>query len=199
MDAGRPHRRLLDPEDRGQGAAESEEREDNVNAPRYTVEHDAHGYVKHKRFEIFEPDEVGIGRVMRAIYRMVFEMLRRGTKWGVEVQIRYLNLITWKQMCALNAHCGDLEKQAQWHGRKLGKDSWRHLFIAGYRQDSITVPNFTGDGFIVLGGSSRELTRREFSDVMQLIEEWGRDQNPPIQWSDPNWKSLQEAEARRAA
>jgi hypothetical protein len=161
---------------------------------RHTVDYDAHGYVRKKSFEIFEPDEANIGRVMRTAYQMVFEMLRRGSRWGVVVTVAYLNTLTWKQMKALNAHCGDLERQAKWHGRPLSKDSWRHLFVAGYRNDSTTVPNFRGDGFIVLGGSSRDLTRREFSDVMQMIEEWGRDHDPPIQWSDPAWRSLVEAE-----
>lgn len=98
-----------------------------------------------------------------------------------------------KQRRMFNAVCGDLE-QIHWHGNKLNKDDFRHLFsavAAGQRM----MPGWQyGDGrapgFIMLGKSSLSLTRSEASDAITMAIQLGDDpesqgiQAKPVVWSD---------------
>ena len=101
--------------------------------------------------------------------------------------------ISEAQRKMLNAVCGDLARQIQWHGNRLNKDDFRHLFsavAAGQRM----MPGWQyGDGrapgFIMLGKSSLSLTRSEASDAITAAIQLGDDpesqgiQAKPVVWS----------------
>lgn len=77
--------------------------------------------------------------------------------------------MTDKQRRMLNAVCGDLAAQLPWHGFRLSKDDYRHMLagtILGWR----TFPGIDrgegAPGFIMLGGSSLDLSRREAADAI---------------------------------
>lgn len=82
----------------------------------------------------------------------------------------------------LNAMCGDLAEQVEWHGQMLSKDDWRHMFVAAYRKEQRVVPGFDG-GFIVLGASSRGLTVPECMDVIEMMFVFGAERG--VKWDDP--------------
>lgn len=72
--------------------------------------------------------------------------------------------MTDAQRRMLNAVCGDLAAQLPWHGFRLSKDDYRHMLsgtILGWR----TFPGIWQDGqapgFIMLGGSSLDLSREQ--------------------------------------
>ncbi len=101
--------------------------------------------------------------------------------------------MTHKQRKMLNAVCGCLE-QIHWHGNRLGKDDWRHLFsavAAGQRM----MPGWQyGDGrpqgIIMLGKSSLSLTRSEAADAITMAVHLGDHPDTqgivakPVRWSD---------------
>ena len=108
-------------------------------------------------------------------------------------QVQGNGKISAKQVKMFNAICGDLE-QIHWHGNKLGKDDWRHLFSAvsagqrmmpGWQYDDGRAP-----GFIMLGKSSLSLTRSQASDAITLAIQLGDDPESqgikasPVRWSD---------------
>lgn len=86
------------------------------------------------------------------------------------------------QNAKLQAMCGDVAEQVQWHGQWLSKDDWRHMFVASYRKGQRAVPGIDG-GFVVLGASSRDLRVAEAADVIEIIYAFGAEHG--VQWSEP--------------
>ncbi|SDW93811.1 NinB protein [Lysobacter enzymogenes] len=93
----------------------------------------------------------------------------------------------------LNAICGDLARQINWHGCRLDKDDWRHLLsgtAAGWR----AVPTINqGDGqfgIVLLGSSSLKLTKQQAQGAITQGLVIGDDPSSqglkaqPVRWSD---------------
>jgi hypothetical protein len=82
-----------------------------------------------------------------------------------------VEMITEEQRRTLNAACGDLSAQVVWHGFRLSKDDWRHLLAGMARNRRLVPAPDMGDGeqqFILLGGSSKELSKAQASDALTL-------------------------------
>lgn len=80
----------------------------------------------------------------------------------------------------------DVARQVEWHGRKLSKEDWKHVFSASLkRQDA--VPGIDG-GFVVLGQSTSKMTVGEMGGLMTLMEAFGAEQgvrfSAPQSWGD---------------
>jgi hypothetical protein len=73
---------------------------------------------------------------------------------------------------ALWAMLKDISKQVVWHGRKLDADSWKHIFSSSLRKQDV-VPNLDGTGFVVMGVSTSSMSKREMSDLLELISAFG--------------------------
>jgi phage-related protein len=72
---------------------------------------------------------------------------------------------------------------------------WKMIFMSAYRQETNVVAGINGE-LINLSLSTSELTKQEFSELLEFIQaqgaEWG------VQWSDPALKvfeSYREAQA----
>lgn len=100
---------------------------------------------------------------------------------AVALSCRKLDTRTLEQNARLNAMCADVARQVIWHGQRLSKDDWRHVFVASYRKGQRAVPGIDG-GFVVLGASSRDLSIAECSDVMEIIAAFGAEHK--VKWSD---------------
>lgn len=100
---------------------------------------------------------------------------------AVALSCRKLDTRTLEQNARLNAMCQDVARQVIWHGQRLSKDDWRHVFVASYRKGQRAVPGIDG-GFVVLGASSRDLSIAECSDVMEIIAAFGAEHK--VKWSD---------------
>jgi hypothetical protein len=99
-------------------------------------------------------------------------------------------MITDEQRKTLNAACGDLAAQIEWHGFRLTRDDWRHMLsgtVKGWRM----MPGIDmgeGPGFIMLGGSSLTLTKEQASDAITLAFQIGDDPQSqglrcnPVRW-----------------
>jgi hypothetical protein len=103
--------------------------------------------------------------------------------------------MTREQQKRLNAQCGDLEQQVRLNacgryvnarqapdGIRVCKDSWRWIFCGTFKGWK-TLPAIEGNGFVMLGASSRDLTVEEAGDVMTMIEAFGLERG--VQFSDP--------------
>lgn len=96
-----------------------------------------------------------------------------------------------EQLNTLNAACGDLANQIQWHGFKLSKEDWRHLIsgtVLGWRMMPAIDMGTGAAGFIMLGGSSLDLTKAQASEALDLAFSIGDDpssqglKSPPVRW-----------------
>jgi hypothetical protein len=61
-----------------------------------------------------------------------------------------------------------MAKQTTWHGHNLSKEEWKDLLSAGLVKMKV-VPNLDGDGFVMLGQRTSKMSKRMFSDLIELI------------------------------
>ena len=67
----------------------------------------------------------------------------------------------------------DVSKQVDWYGNKLTADEWKDVFSAALKKQKV-VPGLDG-GFVVCGQSTSRMSKREFSDLVELIYAFGAD------------------------
>lgn len=68
-----------------------------------------------------------------------------------------------------------LTKVAEQHlhfGQKLTPDDYRLIFLDALKREVRMVPALDGRGFVNLGRSSSDLSKEEFSDLLELITAW---------------------------
>lgn len=110
-----------------------------------------------------------------------------------EWEVRGETGMTRKQQKMLNAVCGDLAAQISWHGNRLSKDDWRHMLsgtMLGWRMMPAIDRGEGAPGFIMLGGSSLDMTKSLAADAITCGLEIG--DNPEnqglrarrVQWCD---------------
>jgi hypothetical protein len=75
----------------------------------------------------------------------------------------------------------DISRQVDWYGQKLTKEEWKDVLTAGLKRSRI-VPGIDG-GFVVLGLRTSSMSKREFSELIELIMAFGTQHG--VKWSDP--------------
>lgn len=85
------------------------------------------------------------------------------------------------QNAMLWALLADLAEQTMWHGIKLTSDEWKDLLSAGLVKSKV-VPNIEGSGFVILGQRTSKMSKREFADLITLIQAFGDERG--VKWSD---------------
>jgi len=63
----------------------------------------------------------------------------------------------------------EISRQVEWHGVKLPPNDWKLIFLDALKRELRLVRNLDGNGFVNLGRSSSELSKQEFSDLLELI------------------------------
>lgn len=100
--------------------------------------------------------------------------------------------MTDAQRRMLNAVCGDLSAGLSWHRNRLSKDDWRHMLsgtVLGWRMMPAIDRGEGAAGFIMLGGSSLNLTRSMAAEAITLAMSIGDDpasqglSQPRVRWS----------------
>ena len=69
------------------------------------------------------------------------------------------------------AFLDDIAAQKTWEGKKRTSDAWKDLFSAALKTQEI-VRGLEG-GIVALGARTSEMSPEEMSDLLQLIETWG--------------------------
>lgn len=64
-------------------------------------------------------------------------------------------------------------EQITWHGLKLTAEDYKDLLSASLRRELRTVPNMTGDGFVVLGRRTSDMSVAELGELVDLIMAFG--------------------------
>ena len=64
-------------------------------------------------------------------------------------------------------------------------ESWKHIFTSSLKKMDV-VPNLEGTGFVALGLSTSKMTKKELSDLLELIYSFGAERG--VNWSEPNPK-----------
>ena len=79
---------------------------------------------------------------------------------------------TLEQNSKLWPMLAELAEQTDWHGNKLNPEEWKDLLSAGLVQ-SKSVPNLTGNGFVILGQRTSKLSKSQFAALIELICAFG--------------------------
>jgi len=119
----------------------------------------------------------------RAIWRETKALLMDGKKLRLTVKPETRSTAQNSRMWAM---LQDVADQVEWHGRKLSKDDWKHVFSASLKKQD-AVPGIDG-GFVVLGQATSEMTVGEMGDLMTLMEAFGAGRGvkfkAPKSWGD---------------
>lgn len=123
-------------------------------------------------------------------FRLVHEIARRNAisavaraQDGMIVEIKPATR-TLLQNSRLWAMLADISRQVEWHGLKLSPEDWKHVFSAGLKKQR-AVPGLDG-GFVVLGQSTSKMTKKEMSDLQELMSAFGSERD--VKWSNPGPK-----------
>lgn len=76
-----------------------------------------------------------------------------------------------EQNARLWASLNELAEQVDWYGNKLTAEEWKTVLTAALRKEKV-VPGING-GFVVLGQSTSKMSKREFSDLLELLYSFG--------------------------
>lgn len=87
---------------------------------------------------------------------------------------------TLEQNALMWALLTDLSQQVNWHGNKLTADEWKDVLSASLKAQKV-VPGVDG-GFVVIGARTSQMTKREMSDMCELIYAFGAEHN--VKWSE---------------
>lgn len=71
------------------------------------------------------------------------------------------------------AALGEIAQQVPYHGLKLTADDYKLIFLDALKREVRMVPNLDGNGFVSLGRSSSDLSKAEFSMLLELIYAFG--------------------------
>ena len=66
----------------------------------------------------------------------------------------------------------DIAQQKDYHGLKLSPADWRLIFLDALKREVRMVPNLDGNGMVGLGASSSDLSKQEFSDLLEIMHAW---------------------------
>jgi hypothetical protein len=67
-----------------------------------------------------------------------------------------------------------IAKQVDWHGYKLTDEEWKDVLTASLKKQKV-VPGLDGS-FVVCGQSTSQMSKKEFSDLLELIYAFGAQQ-----------------------
>src|SRR5687768_11677256 len=97
---------------------------------------------------------------------------------------------TLEQNALMWALLADLSKQVNWYGQKLTSDEWKDVLSASLKKQKV-VPGIDGNGFVVIGARTSQMTKREMSDMCELIYAFGAEQGVIWTKDEPKQKALQ--------
>jgi len=108
-------------------------------------------------------------QLLGAIWRAAKPFLLAGHRLHIDVRAdtRSLaqNRLMWQRLT-------DLSEQVPWHGSKLSPEDFKNLLSASRRKQRV-VPNIEGDGFVVMGDSTSQMTIAEMTEMLDLIDAFG--------------------------
>ena len=80
------------------------------------------------------------------------------------------------------AMLADIAGQVDWYGKRLSPEDWKHVFSSSLRKLDV-VPNLDGTGFVALGLSTSRMSKREMSDLQELMSAFGAERG--VEWTEP--------------
>lgn len=111
------------------------------------------------------------------MFRLVHDQARKGAIAAIsEAPDGYICTVaeptrSTDQNARLWASLAEVANQVEWYGNKLTSEEWKTVFSAALRKEKV-VPGING-GFVVCGQSTSKMSKREFSDMLEIIYAFG--------------------------
>lgn len=117
---------------------------------------------------------------MKQVFSLISQQIRQNTcqavmnaPEGYQVTIAQKTR-TLDQNSLLWAKLTEISRTVVWHGQKLTPENWKDIFTAALKRQAV-VPGLDG-GFVVLGTSTRRMTKGEMSDLIELMNAFQSEQ-----------------------
>lgn len=127
---------------------------------------------------------------MRQSFRLVHEEARRRALQAVQeaphgavVEVRP-DTRTLAQNALMWARLTDVSRQVVWYGERLMPVEWKIVFTAALRKQR-AVPGIDG-GFVVLGEPTSSMTKRDMSDLMEVMAAFAAERE--VVFREPDWR-----------
>lgn len=103
----------------------------------------------------------------------LFTMINKGLQGGaVEIAVyRHEEKRNNQQNALAWALWTEIANQVEWYGQRLTAEHWKELLSNEWKNQDI-VPGISG-GFCAIGVSTSKMTKREFSEVIELSYAFG--------------------------
>ena len=111
---------------------------------------------------------------------------------GYMVEVKEPNR-TLEQNALLWALLRDVARQVKWYDRRLTTHDWKAMFTASLKKSDV-VPGIDG-GFVVLGQSTSKMSKKEFSELCELIYSFGAEHG--VIWSDEQSRTTVSRQSER--
>ena len=121
--------------------------------------------------------------VMMKVWQCVCSMAEDDTH-GVEVTVKAISRRRSQANALMWVRLHELEDQMLWHGIKLTAEEYKDLLSSSLHEYK-TVPNIAGNGFVIIGMRTSEMTIKQMSDMIELIHAFGADHGVKFS-ADPN-------------
>lgn len=69
----------------------------------------------------------------------------------------------------------EISQQVEWYGQKLSAEDWKDMFTASLRKARV-VPGIDAGSFVPLGMRTSDMSKQEFSDLLELINAFAAQQ-----------------------
>lgn len=102
--------------------------------------------------------------------------------WGARVEFKHAKR-TGEQNDRMWACLTDIARQVEWYGQKLKPDDWKDIFTASLRRARV-VPGLDAGSFVPLGMRTSDMSKEEFSDLLELINAFAAEHGVTFHWSD---------------
>lgn len=80
---------------------------------------------------------------------------------------------TTDQNARMWAMLTDIATQKEHFGRRYPTEAWKAIFLHALGKETSFIPALDGAGFLPLGQSSSDLSKREMSDLIEMMKWWG--------------------------
>ena len=104
----------------------------------------------------------------------LIDMAQDGFVVKIEPKKRNLN-----QNAKLWACLQEISEQVIWYGQRLSPEDWKNMMTASLKKTR-AVPGIDG-GVVILGISTRDMNKEEFSELIELAQAFGAEHN--VRWS----------------
>lgn len=121
---------------------------------------------------------------MRAAWDAACRMMAESDRTGIKVTIQTASVRSLDANAAMWAALTDISEQVLWHGVRLTPEEFKDLLSAGLVKAK-AVPNIEGNGFVILGQRTSQMSVKEMGELLELIHAFGAEHG--VRFSAPEY------------